>query len=119
MTRFFNKSSEKSKRKYLRSHMTHAEIALWTELKGRRLKAKFRRQYGVGPFVLDFYCPKRKLAIELDGMSHDDNEAKQYDHSRQTHIEQYGIRFLRFTDQQVFDHIEDVLKCIGNALQAE
>ena len=59
--------------------MTIAEIGLWMELKEKQLGAKFRRQYSVGKFVLDFYCPDRKLAIEVDGISHHDQERKQHD----------------------------------------
>lgn len=116
MTVVFNRYSEKWKRRYLRDHMTHAEIALWTELKSKRLGVKFRRQYGVEAFVLDFYCPEKKLAIEVDGISHDSEETRIYDRERQEHIEKYGITFLRFTDQQVFDHIEQVLNTIEKAL---
>jgi len=118
MTIIFNKFSEKWKRRYLRNHMTHAEIALWTELKSKRLGVKFRRQYSVGAFVIDFYCPKKKLAIEVDGISHDSVEALAYDRERQEYIEQYGITFLRFADQQVFDHIDEVLASIRRSLNS-
>ena len=87
MTQLFNRFSEKLKRRHLRNHMTHAEIALWTELKAKKLGVKFRRQYSVGAYVLDFHCPERNLAIEVDGISHDSNEAKEYDHDRQMYIE--------------------------------
>ena len=71
MTLLFNKSSEKNKRKRLRNNATIAEKILWEELKGSKLLGyKFRRQYGVGPFVVDFYCPRLKLAIEVDGSYH-------------------------------------------------
>lgn len=70
-------------------------------MKGRQLAGvKFRRQYGVGPFVIDFYCPEFKLAIEVDGHSHESPEAKKHDAERQKAIEHYGIRFLRFTDEE-------------------
>ncbi len=71
MTEFFNRTSEKSKRQDLRNDATSAEKLLWSKLKGKQLLGvKFRRQYSVGPYILDLYCPSCRLAIELDGESH-------------------------------------------------
>jgi very-short-patch-repair endonuclease len=66
----------------------------------------------VGAYVLDFYCPELKLAIEVDGSSHDSEDAQEYDHIRQKTIEAFGIRFLRFTNRQVRYEIEGVLEAI-------
>ena len=97
-----------------------AERILWLRLKGKGLAGhKFRRQHGVGPFVVDFYCPECKLAIELDGPVHDTIEAKEYDRRRQEYIKQYGIRFLRFTNDEVYQNIEAVLKKIAEATTPE
>ena len=79
---------------------------------------KFRRQYSVGAFVIDFYCPEVKLAIELDGESHESKRAREYDQERQRYLEQFDIHFLRFRDEQVFDRIESVLSFIAQTLQA-
>jgi very-short-patch-repair endonuclease len=74
--------------------MTEPEIILWSRLKNRQMLGyKFRRQVSVGPFVIDFYCPEKKLAIEVDGGSHFVEEAEAYDGERQSVIEQFGIRF--------------------------
>ena len=71
MTKLYNRTCEKNKRKILRSNMPKAELILWSRLKNKRLNEyKFRRQYSVAQFVIDFYCPKLKLAIEVDGDSH-------------------------------------------------
>ncbi|MDP2167614.1 MAG: endonuclease domain-containing protein [Thermodesulfovibrionales bacterium] len=110
MTKAFNKTSEKLKRKLLRSSMPKAEVILWSKLKGKGLQGnKFRRQYSIEQFVIDFYSPKLKLAIELDGDSHFVEGADEYDRERQTIIEAYGIRFLRFTNKEVHENLKGVL----------
>ncbi len=68
--------------------MPIAEVILWNELQGGRLmNLKFRRQYGIGRYVVDFYCHKLKLVIEVDGNSHSSEKAKKYDKRRQEYIE--------------------------------
>lgn len=89
----FNIKSQKPYRQELRNRPTRSEELPWLQLKGKRLAGfKFRRQHGVGPYILDFYCPEGKLAIELDGASHDSDEARQRDQRRQAYIEEFGIR---------------------------
>ena len=113
MTRHFNRSSDKAKRQKLRGDMPKAEIILWSRLCRRQVAgAKFRRQYGVDQFVIDFYCPELKLAIELDGASHDSSEAQTYDQMRQQHIERFGIQFLRFRNQQVYEELNEIVDVI-------
>ena len=73
---------------------------------------KFRRQHGVEQYILDFYCPELKLAIEVDGGSHRSTEAVKTDLQRQKEIERYGIRFLRFRDEDVLVEIDKVMKVI-------
>jgi len=111
MTKAFNKADEKIKRRMLRKNMPQAEVILWSKLKDKGLKGyKFRRQYSVEKFVIDFYCPKLKLAIELDGDSHFIEDAVIRDKERQTIIESYGITFLRFTNREVYENVEGILK---------
>ena len=106
MTEIFNKKSETKKRKELRHQMSKTEVLVWSYLKGKQMGGyKFRRQYGVGPYVLDFYCPKLKLAIEIDGDSHFQDGAEEYDKDRQALIEKLGIRFLRFTNVDVYESL--------------
>ena len=113
MTKVFNKTDEKLKRKMLRKNMPQAELVLWAKLKGRGLKGyKFRRQYSVDKFVVDFYCPKIKLALEVDGDFHFVEGADMADKERQTIIESFGITFLRFTNKDVIENIEGVLNKI-------
>jgi len=93
--------------------MTRAERTLWFSLRGRQVGGyKFRRQHGIGKYVVDFYCPELKLAIEADGDSHLSEEAKAYDARRQQWIEQLGVKFLRFTDDEIFSNADRVIKRI-------
>ena len=93
MTKFYNKSEYKDLRKRLRNNPTKAEKLLWDVLKGKKLDGhKFRRQYGVDKYVIDFYCVKEKLSVELDGEVHDTEEAKQKDKDREEFINNFGIK---------------------------
>lgn len=97
----------------MRRRSTKAERKLWQNLRNRGFEGyKFRRQVSVGFFVLDFYCPELKLAIEVDGYTHDSDEAKKYDAEREEIIENYGVRFLRIRDEEVREDIEKALKKI-------
>ena len=99
--------------------MTIPEIMVWSELKGKQMLGyKFRQQNSVGPFVVDSYCPHLKLAIEVDGDSHSDPAAKVYDKDRQDFIEQFGIRILRFTNDQVQKNMDGVLGSIRSTVDA-
>lgn len=110
MTKVYNRTDEKNKRRMLRGNMPQAEIILWSKLKNKGLKKyKFRRQYSVGKFVIDFYCPKLKLAIEVDGDSHFIEGSKARDMERQTILESFGITFLRFTNREISENINVVL----------
>ena len=101
MTRHYNKKKETGKRRKLRKSQTYAERIMWIHLRNRQtLGYKFRRQYSVDQYVLDFYCPELKLAIELDGEVHDLEDQKEYDIVRQKYIEEFGISFLRFTNEE-------------------
>ncbi|MGB2867056.1 MAG: endonuclease domain-containing protein [Bacteroidota bacterium] len=100
-------------RKLLRRGMPKAEKILWSRIRKRQILGdKFRRQYSVGPFVIDFYCPALKLAIEIDGENHFTKEMMQYDKERQEYIEAFGIEFLRFTNQEIFEELEGVISRI-------
>ncbi|MFH1175414.1 MAG: endonuclease domain-containing protein [bacterium] len=114
MTKIYNLGSEKQKRKSLRNNMPKTEIILWSRLKNRQLKGyKFRRQYGIGKFVVDFYCPEIKLAIEIDGDEHFLSEKKiDYDKIRQEFLENFGVKFLRFQAVEIFKNLKGVLDVI-------
>ena len=107
----FNNSKFKQLRQKLRNESPKAEIILWSQLKGGQLEGlKFIRQYGVGSYVIDFYCPKLKLAIEIDGDSHFQEGAEEYDKKRQKFIEQFGIKFLRVTNTDIYENLDGVIE---------
>jgi very-short-patch-repair endonuclease len=113
MTDIFNKREYIKKRQHLRNNMTKAEIILWSKLKGKQLKdLKFRRQYGINNYIVDFYCPELRLAIELDGDVHGYNSRIAYDKQRQREIEVLGIKVLRYTNNDVIKNLESVLSDI-------
>jgi very-short-patch-repair endonuclease len=89
--------------------MTKAEKILWEELKKKEIfKARWKRQHPIDIFVVDFYCHKYKLAIEVDGEIHLNKEIQEHDEGRSYDIEKLGIKILRFTNKEVFDDIEFV-----------
>ena len=111
MTRVFNPAAEKGKRRSLCKRMPRAEVLLWSKLRGQQLSGlRFRRQYSVGPYVLDFYCPEAKLAVEVDGDIHFGDGAEERDAERQLYIGSFGIRFIRCTNEDVYKNIEGVLE---------
>ena len=87
-------------------------------LKERRVDygQKFFRQYSVGSYILDFYCPKTRLAIELDGESHIPNDQKLYDAERTKYLNGNNIKVLRFWNDEVINNIDIVIQKITNAL---
>ena len=113
MTRLFNKTPEKEKRRTLRKNMPPAETILWSKLRGKSLHGcKFRRQYSIGPYIVDFYSPQLKLAIEIDGESHYVDGAQQRDRVRQAFIESADVTVLRFTNYDIYDRIAGVIEKI-------
>ncbi len=98
--------------KSLRKNMTHAESILWGYLKVKPNGFKFRRQHPLGIYIADFYRHKLKLVIELDGSIHDNEEVKQNDVIRQKLIEEDRITVIRFTNKEVMNNIDEVLKII-------
>ena len=113
--RTFNKRNLKDKRKRLRNNPTQAEAFLWGYLKDSQLEGrKFRRQASIKKFIVDFYCPEEKLAIELDGDFHFDEKAIKDDEKRTRQIEEEGIKVIRFENQEVLLNLDKVLTEIKN-----
>jgi very-short-patch-repair endonuclease len=118
MAIIYNRKKEQKKRRYLRKNMPKSEVLLWTKLKNRQMHGeRFLRQYGVDQYILDFYCPRLKLAIEVDGDSHFVLGAEDYDKERQEYIEAFGIRFLRFTNVDVCENIDGVCQDIFEEIE--
>jgi len=103
----------KDKRKDLRSNLTSAEASLWKCLQKSQLEGrKFRRQHSVGSYILDFYCPAEKLAVELDGAGHFTEDGRIYDEVRDKYLNGLGIRVIRIENKNVFKNISMVLEYI-------
>lgn len=98
----------------LRGRMTQAEEILWNVIKINEWHLKFRRQHPIANYIADFYCHNVKLVIELDGGYHENKEVKIYDAARENDIKEYGIRVLRFKNEEVLNNIEKVLSSIGD-----
>ncbi len=99
-----------ARRRALRHACTDAEAVLWARLRGRRFAGlKFRRQHPCGPYILDFYCPERRLAVELDGGQHFDPETQRYDQRRTAYLSRRDIKVLRFQTDLVFTELLAVL----------
>jgi very-short-patch-repair endonuclease len=117
-TMLHNSPCMKNRRKELRKNTTPAEQRLWRILRNRNLAGhKFRRQHSVGPYVLDFYCPAHKLAIELDGDTHFNDEAEEYDKNRTNYLNSMGIKELRFLNTDVFQNLDGVSEKILHTLE--
>lgn len=95
----------------LRNNSTLAEVLMWNELKQKRMKGyQFYRQKPILDYIVDFYCSKLDLVIEIDGISHMGKEAE--DEERQSKIENLGIEFLRFPDNEVKENMDGVYQVI-------
>ncbi|OFZ73436.1 hypothetical protein A2701_03635 [Candidatus Amesbacteria bacterium RIFCSPHIGHO2_01_FULL_47_34] len=115
MKRFVRNSPElKGRRQELRNRATVAERLLWKRIQRSQLGVKFRRQYSVGNYILDFYCPEKKLAIELDGSTHSDRW--DLDEYRTRTVGELGVKVVRFWNEEVEGNIERVMEVISTTL---
>jgi very-short-patch-repair endonuclease len=106
-----------NRRRALRRASTDAEAALWAQLRAKRFAGfKFRRQHPCGPYILDFYCARERLAVELDGGQHFEEVAIRYDERRTAYLRGHGIEVLRFATDLVFRDLTAVLDEIARAL---
>jgi very-short-patch-repair endonuclease len=97
----------------LRRNMTPGEVILWQHLKKRKMYGyDFDRQRPIDQYIVDFYCKSLMLAIEIDGSSHDSDEAQTNDYIRQARLESLGVRFLRFREEQVCHQTQAVVQII-------
>ena len=113
-----NLTEQTAIRKELRNGSTSAESTLWLSLKGRQVEGmRWRRQFGVGPYVLDFYCPQLHLCIELDGAQHTTAENASADNQRDAALSKWGITVVRYPNDRVRNNFTavtaDILEKIG------
>ncbi|HUX58726.1 MAG TPA: endonuclease domain-containing protein [Bacteroidales bacterium] len=101
----------------LRRNMTLSEFLLWKKLKDRKIfNTKFRRQHPVDIFIVDFYCHEYKLVIEIDGEIHNNKEVHEYDLNRSAELNKFGIRVIRFSNDQIIYKIDQVLTAINEVI---
>lgn len=112
MTILNNKSQLLPRRRELRKSQTKQEEILWELIRNRKLGFKFKRQYSISGYILDFYCPELKLAIELDGEQHSKKENFLYDKDRIDFLEVIGCRVLRIKNSEVDRDVKKVLLTI-------
>ena len=105
-----NDPTLKRRRRELRRNQTDAERALWGKVRNKQFFGmKFFRQYSIGPYILDFYCPTMKLVVELDGGQHNQGDKRGHDAARSEYLKSQGIDVMRFWNNEVLLDIEDVL----------
>lgn len=103
--------------KELRKNMTPAEKLLWQHLRNDQLNGyHFRRQHPIKQFIADFYCAKADLIVELDGGIHNNPDVHERDINRTAELENLGITVIRFTNEEVFNDIDNVIERIKNHL---
>jgi very-short-patch-repair endonuclease len=104
----------KEKARRLRIKCTPSETLLWSRIRRRSLGYEFHRQVPIDEYIVDFYCHELRLAIEVDGSSHDNKQ--EYDLLRQRKLERLGVRFLRFDDRDFRRSMNDVLRAITTVI---
>ena len=108
----YNKNLKQPSRQ-LRKDMTDAERRLWAKIRMKQLKGyQFYRQKPIGDYIVDFFCPRAKLVIEVDGSQHSSDEMTEYDRIRDEYMKSLGLRVLRFTNTDILTHIDGVVESI-------
>jgi len=106
-------TQSKQLRKKLRKNQTDAESIIWSKLKSKQINGlKFYRQFGIGKYVIDFFCPSIKLAIEIDGGQHNEEKIKLDDEQRSKFLEDNEIKVIRFWNNEIIKNLEGVYEKI-------
>ena len=104
----------------LRADMTPAEGRLWSALRGRQFHdVKFRRQHGIGPYIVDFYCPERALVVELDGDTHVEAVQQGKDQVRDAYLQSLGLMVVRYWNYEVLQNLDGVLEDLARRLSPD
>jgi very-short-patch-repair endonuclease len=101
----------KEKARHLRTRCTPSEFLLWSKIRRKSLRYEFHRQVPIDEYIVDFYCHELKLAIEVDGSSHDNKQ--EYDLRRQVKLERLGVRIVRFDDSDFKRSMNDVIRTLS------
>ena len=118
MKQLINHPNKKEHRRQLRNNLTPAEATLWMVLKNKQLAGRrFKRQVSIGHYIVDFYCPREKLIIELDGESHFTEDGYEHDLRRDKYLNSLGLKVMRFENEIVFHRYEEVSEEIRKAFR--
>ena len=103
----------------LRSNMTGPETRLWSRLRARQLQGlKFRRQHGIGPYIVDFYCPEQSLVIEVDGDGHADTDQILKDRQREKYLQSLGLHVIRYINDDILKNLDGVMEDLAERLSS-
>jgi very-short-patch-repair endonuclease len=116
MAELFNQEKQKERRRLLRSQMPVSEKLFWYKVRRNNLGYRFRRQFGIGKYIVDFYCPQFKLVVEIDGATHETEKELEHDRIRQNFLEGLGLEVKRYDNLQIKNGlgwvIDDLLEFI-------
>jgi very-short-patch-repair endonuclease len=115
MDKVFNQKQQKSLRQSLRRMPIGCERKLWSKLRNKQLGYKFRRQYGISNYIVDFYCPALRLVIEIDGATHGTEDEVKRDIIRQKFLESLGLAVRRYNNADIKNNFSDVIYDIQQA----
>jgi len=103
----------------LRSTMTGTETLLWSKLRARQFHGlKFRRQHGIGPYIVDFYCPEQSLVIEIDGDSHADADQILKDQLRDKYFQSLGLHVIRYCNDDIVKNLDGALEDLAGKISS-
>lgn len=115
----FNQKTKKSLRASLRKQPTKAETILWYRIRNNQLGYKFRRQHGIGKYIVDFYCPELKLIIEIDGGVHFEEANILADKEREEYLKKLGFRIVRYNNLDIIKNIDNTLNDLSRVLSRQ
>jgi very-short-patch-repair endonuclease len=116
MRKVHNLKNKELARRKLRKSATPQEIIIWSRLRRSQLGYKFRRQHSIGKYIVDFYCPEKKLIIELDGFQHKEENRKKYDKRRSEYLSNLSLKIVRFWNNEVNINLDSVIAKIMDNL---
>lgn len=107
----------RTRARQLRKQSPLAERLFWSRIRNSKIKRiKFRRQFPIHHYILDFYCEEKKIAIELDGESHETDQQWDYDKERTTYLEQQRIQVIRITNEEIYKNLDEVVEWLTEIL---
>ncbi len=116
-TRLHNLKPQINNRRHNRKNPTEPEKRFWSWVRGKQLGCKFRRQHGIGHYIVDFYCAEHSLIVELDGESHYTVEGKNYDTARSAFLTAKGFKVIRFSNLEIMQNKQGVLMTLLSYLK--